>query len=53
MRAPQIIFIVLMAMNFGVHAAKHGEPRDPYNIGWAALGVAVTVVLLYWGGFFG
>lgn len=52
MGAPQIIYIVLVAISWTVHSMKHGQPRDGYNVGWATVNTAVAVGLLYWGGFF-
>ena len=54
MKAPQIIIIVLIAMNVGLHLAKHGQPRtDKYDFFWELFGKAILVALLWWGGFFG
>ncbi|MCK5608678.1 hypothetical protein KAR91_42770 [Candidatus Pacearchaeota archaeon] len=53
MKAPQIIFIVLMAVQFTVHSLKHGESREPYHIGHTIINTVATVALLWWGGFWG
>lgn len=53
MHAPQIIFCTLMLIGYGIHAAKHGQKREPYNGGVALLDVIITSLLLWWGGFFG
>lgn len=51
--APQIILCFLLAMCFGIHAAKHGEPMNrEYNAFTDLLTSAITIGLLYWGGFF-
>ena len=53
MRIPQIIYIVLLAMNLGINLVKHGERRiDKYNFFSALLGTVIPVALLCWGGFF-
>jgi hypothetical protein len=52
MSTPAIIVIILLAMGFGLHTAKHGEPRSDFHAGWYLFGAAVNVGLLYWGGFF-
>ncbi len=53
MGAPQIIFIILIAMSLGIHLVKHGEHRDNYNFWMALFDTGLTVALLNWGGFFG
>ena len=54
MEAPQIIYLVLTFLTFLIHAFKHGQPRDDdYNIGYQTINVALSLGLLYWGGFFG
>ena len=52
MKAPQIIFIILMAMSFGHHLAMHGKDRGKFHVGYTLINVLITVVLLWWGGFF-
>ena len=52
MEWPQITWIVLNTMAFGVILANHGKPRDPHNAGWALVTLAIEVTLLYFGGFF-
>lgn len=49
---PQTVFIVFMFLELAWLAAKHGEPRDPYNF-WEGVGnYALFIPLLWWGGFF-
>ena len=49
---PQAVFIVFMFLELAWLAAKHGEPRDPYNF-WEGVGnYALFIPLLWWGGFF-
>ena len=50
---PQGIYLVLLLLSLGLVLAKHGEPREPYNIWVTLFGTALTLALLYWGGFFG
>ena len=52
MKAPQIIFIVLVGLELLMHANKHGQPRENYNILIALFNAVITVGLLWWGGFF-
>lgn len=49
----QIIILACQFIGLGAHIVKHGEPyKEKYN-GWAkAIAVALTIWLLYWGGFF-
>lgn len=52
MGAPQIVWIFLVALGLGVQIAKHGQPQSPYHAGKSLVGCAISVGLLYWGGFF-
>lgn len=54
MNTPQIIIIALLALNLGMHLAKHGEPRvnTNYSFWWQCVDTAAWVWLLKWGGFF-
>jgi len=53
MKAPQIIFIVLIAINALVTANQHGKSKGDYNIFYYLLvDVPITIGLLIWGGFF-
>ena len=49
---PQIIIICFMFGTIVLSAAKHGEDRGKYNIGWTLLSVLIEFILLWWGGFF-
>ena len=50
---PQGILVALYLIQVAVAISKHGTPREDWN-GWgAACGAALTLTLLYWGGFFG
>ena len=51
---PQIIMVVLSAINLGVHMNKHGEPHLEHYNGWVTFfATTINIVLLCWGGFFG
>ena len=52
MNAPQIIVIVIMAMEFGIYLAKNGSSRGEYSAFGKAIDVVIFSTLLYWGGFF-
>lgn len=50
---PQITIIVLVALSVGINLALHGKPRTGTHSVWVGLfGAALTVVPLYYGGFF-
>jgi hypothetical protein len=52
MGGAQITTIALLALGFGMTAAKHGQPRTgTYSVNAALIAVAVNVALLWWGGF--
>jgi hypothetical protein len=51
MNAPQIIWIVMMAMNCTVCLAKNGELQE-LSFGKCIIVTIIHVALLYWGGFF-
>ena len=53
MGTPQIIMIVLLAMSGTVTLLKHGKPREDYSFPVWGLSCAISVGLMYWGGFFG
>jgi hypothetical protein len=44
--------IALMAISVGITAAKHGEARENYNIISTLIAAAISVTILWWGGFF-
>lgn len=50
---PQIIYLLLVALGFGVTVAKHGEQRYPHSVWTQLIGMVIVLPLLYWGGFFG
>lgn len=51
---PQIIYLTLSILGLGCALAKHGEVKktEKYNFFASLLGNAVSLGLLYWGGFF-
>lgn len=51
--APQFILFAMLAVNMGICMARFGEAkRDKYDLMDLVGGPALTVGLLYWGGFF-
>lgn len=54
MKTPQVITIVLYALAVGIELAQHGKPREgKHNVIVAAIGAALQIAILWWGGFFG
>ena len=54
MGVPQILTIALMAISLLIQAYMHGKPRiGTYNVFGGLASAAITVLLLWWGGFFG
>ena len=53
MKAPQIIMIVLIALNIGIELVQHGETTETKHNVWTCLiGKAILVIILKCGGFF-
>lgn len=52
MNWPQITFLVLIAMSFGLTIAQLGKPRPPYSFWGFTIPAAIELWLLYMGGFF-
>lgn len=51
--APQIIMIVIDAVNLAVAAVHHGEPKEEnYNVFISLIALAIQLAILTWGGFF-
>lgn len=50
---PQATFVILLLLSNGISMAKHGQPRGNYDAVSALIGTALSLSLLYWGGFFG
>ena len=52
---PQVILILLQAIAFGVHCAKHGQPQSERKYNWWAYligAILITNAFLWWGGWF-
>lgn len=50
---PQFTYIGLMALSVGVTLALHGQPRTgTHNVGYALIGAAISLGVVYAGGFF-
>lgn len=50
---PQIIYLVLVAIGFGIVIQQHGEPEKGKVSAWTYLfSMIITFILLYLGGFF-
>jgi hypothetical protein len=48
----QILYLALLALEFGHTIAKHGQPKGNYNAGLYFLDGLFVLSILYWGGFF-
>lgn len=49
---PQLIMIIVFAISFGIHIAKHGEEKDEkYNAFVMLLAIISESLILYLGGF--
>jgi hypothetical protein len=53
MHWPQWVYIVLSLTGWGYVLAKHGDPRDGYDIVSTTIATLVMTGILYCGGFFG
>ena len=50
---PQLNYLGLTFLGLGLHAAKHGEPKESkYNILHYLFNCIVTITILYYGHFF-
>lgn len=49
---PQVIYIILASMSFGITVIKDGEPRGNYSMWQSVFSLAIVLPLLWWGGFF-
>jgi hypothetical protein len=51
---PQITFIVLYALNIVFAAALHGQPKSGnWNVLSVVISSAISITILYFGGFWG
>lgn len=54
LKAPQIIYLVIVLIALLLDANLHGKPKTGYhNFFTSAIGIVLGLGLLYWGGFFG
>ena len=51
---PQLIFLFLITMGLGIQITKHGQQKEAstYNGNTGMINYVITLILLYWGGFF-
>lgn len=49
---PQIIFLILSVVGFGMSIVLHSKPRTPHNFYSGLIATCITYALLFWGGFF-
>jgi hypothetical protein len=49
---PQLIYLALSVLGLGIAIAKHGQPREPYNVVHSLIAICLAWPLLWWGGFF-
>lgn len=52
MKAPQIIVIILLGIGLSIAARRHGE-QEKKSFWYTLINTAITVGLLWWGGFWG
>lgn len=50
---PQIIWLVLVVFGLIYEIINHGKPHEPHNAYTFAISTIISLLLLYWGGFFG
>lgn len=53
MGLPQYIFLGLAVFSLGIALEQHGKPRSPSSFWVSLVSSAITLGLLWWGGFFG
>ncbi len=53
MKAPQWIYIGLLAFGLVEATIKHGQPKGEYNAYHTLVATALVALLLWWGGFWG
>ena len=49
---PQLIYLGLLILGFGVNIGLHGKPQKEYNAWTKLVDVIISLSILYWGGFF-
>ena len=50
--APQIIYLSIVFIGLLIAANLHGKERTPHNFWVTLVATAITISLMYWGGFF-
>lgn len=48
----QVTYLALVAIGWGYTVAKHGQARDPYSMWGQSIASAISLGLLWAGGFF-
>lgn len=52
MGTPQIVVICCYVIGFMRTAEKHGQPKEgKYNVFIDLIGTAISILILWWGGF--
>ena len=51
MGLPQVIYLCILFAGWGIVLVNHGKLRRTHA-GYSTLDVALTIALLWWGGFF-
>jgi len=50
---PQLIILGLVILSWGIHIAKHGDPKvTKWNFWLDLISSTINLGLLWWGGFF-
>lgn len=49
---PQIIYLAIVVFNITYAGVHHGEPQGEYNVWISLCGSALSLAIMYWGGFF-
>lgn len=49
---PQILMLLIIVMGGTITMVNHGKPRGDYNFWYWFISFAITLGLLWWGGFF-
>lgn len=51
MVVPQLILILIIVLGLAASVCDHGQPRKPENAWHGIIATSITIMLLYWGGF--
>ena len=50
---PQLIYLLIIVVGFTINCMKHGKPQTGNYNGWLSfLASIITLLILWWGGFF-